>query len=93
MIASSFSGFGLVLTETLSKLVRLIISNSLSWSLNTDDKSRLFLRFPCKLSTYDLVGYSIIAFGNVKVELSTIECCSSDLNFSSGSKLNSDDSS
>ena len=36
---------------------------------------------------------SILVFSNVQVELRTIESCSSNLNFSSGSNLNSDGSS
>ena len=70
-----------------------LILNSLSWSLNADDISRLFLLFSCKLSTYDLVGSSIFVLGDVKVELGLIDFCSSTSNFSSGSNLNNDNSS
>ena len=76
----------------LSKIVNLILSNSLSCSLYTDDKSRLFLLISCKLSTYDLVGNSFMVFGDVKVELRIIESCSSSFNFSSGSNFYNDGS-
>ena len=45
------------------------------------------------LSTYNLVGNSIIVFGNVKVDLRTVESCSSNLTFSSGFNLKNDGSS
>ena len=61
--------------------------------MNTDDKSRPFLLFSCKLPTYDLVGSSNIVLGVVKVELRFIESCSSKFNFSSGSSLYNDNSS
>ena len=93
MFDSSLSEIGARLTLILSKLLDLLLSNSLSWSLYTDDKSRLFLLISCKLSTYDLVGSSIIVFGDVKVELGFIESCSSYFNFPSGSNLKKDDSS
>ena len=72
--------------------MNLLLSNSLSWSINTIDKSRLFPLFSCKLSTYDLVGFSIIVFGDVKVEVRIIESCSPSFTFSSGSSLKNDDS-
>ena len=42
------------------------------------------------ISTYDLVGNSIIVFGSNKAEVRTIVSCSSKFIFSSGSNLNKD---
>ena len=67
------------------KLVNLLLSNS----LNLDDSSRLVLLLSCKLSTNDFLGNSIIVFGNVKVELRSIESYSFRFNFCSRSNLKS----
>ena len=63
----------------------------MSLSLNIIDKSRLFLSFADKKSTKALVGTSNIVFGDVKIESSIIESCSSSFFSSIGSNLNSDD--
>ena len=42
-------------------------------------------------STYVLIGFFIIVFVDVKVELRTIECCSSSFTFSIGYSLNNVD--
>ena len=83
LFANFLSKLGFLSTVTLSTLVNLLLSNSLSLSLNTDDKSRLFLLLSCELSTYYLVGNSIVVFGDVKVELRITESCSSGFSFSS----------
>ena len=44
------------------------------------------------LSTYVFVDSFIMVFGDVKVELGSIESCSSNSSFSSGSNLSKDDS-
>ena len=56
-------------------------------------KFRIILGSVKPPSTYDLVGISIIVFGNFKVELGIIQSCSSSFNFSSGPNPNSGDSS
>ena len=93
MFSNSISKLGFLKTVLLSKLVDLRLSNSVSSSLNTDDKARFFLSISCKLSTYDLVVIFIIVFGDVKVGISFIKSCSSNFNPSSGSHSKNDVSS
>ena len=49
---NSLTDQGSLLRVTLSKLVNLFLSSSLSWSLNTDGKHRLFLLFSCYCSCW-----------------------------------------
>ena len=65
----------------------------MSWELKIEDKSRLLLSLPDKEAIKALLGSALIVFGEVKVELTTIETCSSSFKSSSAYNLNNDISS
>ena len=84
---------GAPLTVIESNLLTFLVSISLSSTLDTVDKLRLFLPISDKESAYDLVGISITVVGVAEVELRNKQFRSRSFNYSLESNLNKECSS